>query len=134
MLTDKQRKLIQEGFDVGFTDRHIANAIGDITHRQVFNYRVKLGIASSDVLNRRYDVWNHLIYAGMPIQHIAKVYEVTEDTIKVQLWKHKKLSLIDAKLHIDSMRQLTAEAVDGSAIPNFSKYGLPASLLRKNAK
>ncbi len=64
---------------------------------QVYNFRNKLGISSATIVNTRYDVWVKLIYRGASIARIAELYEVTERSLKVLLWKHRNISLIDAK-------------------------------------
>lgn len=123
MLSQKQKAQIQKGFDIGLSDKHIARAIPGINHMQVFNYRHKLKISSQAIVQKRYDVWKHLIYKGVSIAKISQIYGVGEQSIKVLLWKNKNISLVDAKAVVQAEKKL-AENSPEIGIPDFGEYGL----------
>ena len=123
MLTLEQKAQIQKGFDIGFSDTHIARVIPGVNHMQVYNYRHKLGVSSEQIVAKRYDVWAHLIYKGMSIARIAKIYEVTEQSIKVLLWKNRNISLVDAKAVVSAERDAQKVPMK-KGIPDFANYGL----------
>jgi superfamily I DNA and RNA helicase len=124
MLTEWQKKQMQKGFNIGFTDTLIAKSIPGINHMQVYNFRNKLGISSATIVNTRYDVWVKLIYRGASIARIAELYEVTERSLKVLLWKHRNISLIDAKSTMHNDGSAKSFPVHKGKIPNFKKYGI----------
>lgn len=121
MLTKEQQKQVKRGFDIGFSDTHIARAIGGINQMQVYHYRHKFGISSQIIVNRRYDVWTHLIYNGVSIDEIARLYEVTERSIRVLLWKQRRISLIDARAAVQARPEFEALSVDTRGIPDFGQ-------------
>lgn len=123
MLTKDQKKQIEKGFDIGFSDTHIARVVAGVNHMQVYNYRHKLKISSEAIVNKRYDVWVHLIHHGMGIPKVAEIYEVTEQSIKVLLWKNRSISLVEVRAAVQATRDAKSPAIK-SGIPNFSSYGL----------
>ncbi len=123
MLSKDQKAQIQKGFDIGLSDKHIARAIPSVNHMQVFNYRHKLGISSQTIVQKRYDVWKHLIYKGMSISKISQIYGVGEQSIKVLLWKNKNISLVDAKAAVQAERKASVASPE-IGIPDFGEYGL----------
>lgn len=127
MLSTDQKAQIQKGFDIGFSDTHIARVISGVNHMQVYNFRHKLKISSEAIVNKRYDVWRHLIYQGMSISQIAAIYDVTEQSIKVLLWKNRDMSLVEAKAAVLKQMEETARKKRSSSkkgIPDFGEYGL----------
>jgi hypothetical protein len=91
---------------------------------QVFNYRHKLKIPTNTIVNRRYDIWTELIYKGVSIGQIAKMYDVTEKSIKVLLWKNRDISLVEAKAKVMKLREenQALQLIDG--IPKLGDLGL----------
>lgn len=127
MLRTDQKAAIRQGFEMGFSDTRIARSVPGVNHMQVYNYRHKLEIPTSDVVNRRYDIWTKLIYKGVTIGQIAKLYDVTEQSIKVLLWKNRSISLVEAKAQVMKLREeneanplLALEA----GIPSLAQLGL----------
>lgn len=122
MLTTDQQAQIRKGFDIGFSDTHIARVVPGVNHMQVYNYRHKLKISAESIVNKRYDIWTHLIYRGMSISQIAQIYEVTEQSIKVLLWKNRNISLVEAKAAAQKSRDEKVPRRKG--LPDFTAYGL----------
>jgi hypothetical protein len=127
MLRNDQKAAIRQGFEMGFSDTRIARSIPDVNHMQVYNYRHKLEIPTSNIVNRRYDIWTQLIYKGVTISQIAKMYDVTEQSIKVLLWKNRNISLVEAKAKVMKLREeseadLLPALSDG--IPSLAQLGL----------
>lgn len=124
MLRADQKAAIRQGFEMGFSDTRIARSVPDINHMQVYNYRHKLKIPTGDIVNRRYDIWTKLIYKGVSIRQIAKAYDVTEQSIKVLLWKNRNISLVDAKAKVMKLREESEPLALGEGIPSLDKLGL----------
>lgn len=122
MLTKEQKKQIRKGFAIGFSDKLIARSLGDVNHMQVYNYRHKFGIDRKNIINARYDVWTNLVYKGVSIAQIAAIYEVTERSIKVQLWSKRNISLMDAKAVVQIRLDDKITSGKPNGIPNFLKY------------
>jgi hypothetical protein len=94
---------------------------------QVYNYRHKLGIPTSNIVNRRYDIWTKLIYKGVSIGLIARMYDVTEQSIKVLLWKNRTISLVEAKAKVMKLREESEQnllVTLGDGIPSLHQLGL----------
>ena len=109
---------------MGFSDTRIARSVEGINHMQVFNYRHKLKIPTSDIVNRRYDIWTQLIYKGVSIGQIARMYDVTEKSIKVLLWKNRDISLVEAKAQVLKLREENQLLELGDGIPSLGQLGL----------
>lgn len=109
---------------MGFSDTRIARSIPGINHMQVYNYRHKLNIPTGDIVNRRYDIWTELIYKGVTIGRIAKMYDVTEKSIKVLLWKNRDISLVEAKAKVMKLREENELLEIGDGIPSLGALGL----------
>ena len=124
MLRKDQKAAIRQGFEMGFSDTRIARGVRDINHMQVYNYRHKLKIPTKDIVNRRYDIWTELIYKGVSISQIAKMYDVTENSIKVLLWKNRNISLVEAKARVMKLREENQQLELGEGIPSLSQLGL----------
>jgi len=124
MLRTEQKAAIRQGFEMGFSDTRIARSVEDVNHMQVFNYRHKLKIPTSDIVNRRYDIWTQLIYKGVSIGQIAKMYDVTEKSIKVLLWKNRDISLVEAKAQVMKLREENQLLELGEGIPSLGQLGL----------
>jgi hypothetical protein len=124
MLRNDQRAAIRQGFEMGFSDTRIARGVPDINHMQVYNYRHKLKIPTKDIVNRRYDIWTELIYKGVSISQIAKMYDVTENSIKVLLWKNRNISLVEAKARVLKLREENQQLELGDGIPSLGQLGL----------
>jgi hypothetical protein len=124
MLRTEQKAAIRQGFEMGFSDTRIARSVPDVNHMQVFNYRHKLKIPTNTIVNRRYDIWTELIYKGVSIGQIAKMYDVTEKSIKVLLWKNRDISLVEAKAKVMKLREenQALQLMDG--IPKLGDLGL----------
>lgn len=122
MLTTEQKKLIQKGFNIGLSDVHIARVVKGVNHMQVYNFRHKLKISAQQVVDNRYDVWAHLIYKGMSIKQISEIYGVTEQSVKVLLWKNREISLVEAKACAPKPKEPKLKTHHG--LPDFKKYGL----------
>lgn len=123
MLTPEQIKAVEKGFALGFSDKHIARVVPNVKPMQVYNYRHKRNIKASDIVRKRYDTWEHLILNGMSISQISTMYDVTEQSIKVLLWKNKNFSLVEAKAIAKQKIYETQNPV-GQGIPDLSQYGL----------
>ncbi|KLU36814.2 hypothetical protein AB595_10310 [Massilia sp. WF1] len=124
MLRNDQKAAIRQGFEMGFSDTRIARGVPDINHMQVYNYRHKLKIPTKDIVNRRYDIWTELIYKGVSISQIAKMYDVTENSIKVLLWKNRNISLVEAKARVLKLREENQQLELGDGIPSLGQLGL----------
>jgi hypothetical protein len=124
MLSADQKAAIRQGFEMGFSDTRIARSVPDVNHMQVYNYRHKLNIPTGDVVNRRYDIWTELIYKGVSIRQIARTYDVTEQSIKVLLWKNRNISLVDAKAKVLKLREESELVALGDGIPSLDQLGL----------
>nr|WP_314542613.1 hypothetical protein [uncultured Massilia sp.] len=124
MLRNDQKAAIRQGFEMGFSDTRIARGVPDINHMQVYNYRHKLKIPTKDIVNRRYDIWTELIYKGVSISQIAKMYDVTENSIKVLLWKNRSISLVEAKARVLKLREENQQLELGDGIPSLGQLGL----------
>jgi len=124
MLRTEQKAAIRQGFEMGFSDTRIARSVEGINHMQVFNYRHKLKIPTSDIVNRRYDIWTQLIYKGVSIGQIARMYDVTEKSIKVLLWKNRDISLVEAKAQVLKLREENQLLELGDGIPSLGQLGL----------
>ncbi|MFC5510410.1 hypothetical protein ACFPOU_04610 [Massilia jejuensis] len=124
MLRTDQKAAIRQGFEMGFSDTRIARSVEGINHMQVFNYRHKLKIPTSDIVNRRYDIWTQLIYKGVSIGQIARMYDVTEKSIKVLLWKNRDISLVEAKAQVLKLREENQLLELGDGIPSLGQLGL----------
>jgi hypothetical protein len=124
MLRNDQKAAIRQGFEMGFSDTRIARGVPDINHMQVYNYRHKLKIPTKDIVNRRYDIWTELIYKGISISQIAKMYDVTENSIKVLLWKNRSISLVEAKARVLKLREENQQLELGDGIPSLGQLGL----------
>jgi len=124
MLRTEQKAAIRQGFEMGFSDTRIARSVEDVNHMQVYNYRHKLKIPTSDIVNRRYDIWTELIYKGVSIAQIAKMYDVTEKSIKVLLWKNRDISLVEAKAKVMKLREENQLLELGDGIPSLGQLGL----------
>lgn len=124
MLRNDQKAAIRQGFEMGFSDTRIARGVPDINHMQVYNYRHKLKIPTKDIVNRRYDIWTQLIYKGVSISQIAKMYDVTENSIKVLLWKNRNISLVEAKARVMKLRDENQQLELGDGIPSLGQLGL----------
>lgn len=112
---------------MGFSDVRIARSVSGTNHMQVYNYRHKLGILSSDIVDRRYDIWAQLIYKGVTIGQIAKMYDVAPQSIKVLLWKNRNISLVDAKAQVLKLREESDENILSAlsdTIPCLEQLGL----------
>lgn len=124
MLRNDQKAAIRQGFEIGFSDTRIARGVADVNHMQVYNYRHKLKIPTKDIVNRRYDIWTELIYKGVSISQIAKMYDVTENSIKVLLWKNRNISLVEAKARVMKLREENQQLDVGDGIPSLGQLGL----------
>ena len=124
MLRTEQKAAIRQGFEMGFSDTRIARSVEGINHMQVFNYRHKLKIPTSDIVNRRYDIWTQLIYKGVSIGRIARMYYGTEKSIKVLLWKNRDISLVEAKAQVLKLREENQLLELGDGIPSLGQLGL----------
>ena len=124
MLRHDQKAAIRQGFDVGFSDALIARSVADINPMQVYGYRHKLKIPTEEIVNRRYDIWTALIYQGVDIDQIAEMYEVTEQSIKVLLWKNRNISLVEAKAKILKLRRENRQLMLKGGIPSLGDLGL----------
>ena len=124
MLKTEQKAAINQGFEMGFSDTRIARSVHDVNHMQVYNYRHKLKIPTSAIVNRRYDIWTEMIYKGVSISRIAKMYDVTEQSIKVLLWKNREISLVDAKARVMKLREESQLVDIGDGIPDLSDLGM----------
>jgi len=124
MLRTEQKAAIRQGFEMGFSDTRIARSVEGINHMQVFNYRHKLKIPTIDIVNRRYDIWTQLIYKGVSIGQIARMYDVTEKSIKVLLWKNRDISLVEAKAQVLKLREENQLLELGDGIPSLGQLGL----------
>lgn len=124
MLNNEQKAAIRQGFEMGFSDTRIARSVQDVNHMQVFNYRHKLKIPTGDIVNRRYDIWTELIYKGVSIARIAKMYDVTEKSIKVLLWKNRDISLVEAKAKVMKLREESELLELSDGIPSLGQLGL----------
>lgn len=111
---------------MGFSDTRIARSVPDVNHMQVYNYRHKLAIPTGNIVNRRYDIWTELIYKGVSIGQIAKMYDVTEQSIKVLLWKNRSISLVEAKAKVLKLRESEESQLLalGDGIPSLIQLGL----------
>lgn len=109
---------------MGFSDTLIARSVPRINHMQVYNYRHKLNISTSDIVNRRYDIWVKLIYKGISIGQIAKTYDVTERSVKVLLWKNRHISLVDVKAKMMKLCEENQVVDLGGGIPSVDQLGL----------
>jgi hypothetical protein len=134
MLRDDQKAAIRQGFDMGFSDTRIARSVDGINHMQVYNYRHKLRIDTGTIVNRRYDIWTELIYKGIGIGQIAKMYDVTEQSIKVLLWKNRNISLVDAKAKVMKLREERQLLELGDGIPTLDALGLEFSAIAPEEK
>jgi hypothetical protein len=124
MLRSDQKAEIRRGFEMGFSDTRIARSIEGVNHMQVYNYRHKLKIATTTITNRRYDIWTKFIYKGISIGQIAKMYDVTEQSIRVLLWKNRNISLVDAKAKVLKLREENQMIELGDGIPRLGDLGL----------
>jgi hypothetical protein len=124
MLKTEQKAAINQGFEMGFSDTRIARSVPDVNHMQVYNYRHKLKIPTSAIVNRRYDIWTEMIYKGVSISRIAKMYDVTEQSIKVLLWKNREISLVEAKARVMKLREESQLVDIGDGIPDLSDLGM----------
>ncbi|WP_371765580.1 hypothetical protein [Massilia sp.] len=124
MLRTDQKAAIRQGFEMGFSDTRIARSVPDVNHMQVYNYRHKLKIPTGDIVNRRYDIWTELIYKGVSIGQIAKMYDVTEKSIKVLLWKNRDISLVEAKARVMKLREEAQQLELSDGIPSLGQLGL----------
>jgi len=124
MLRNDQKAAIRQGFEMGFSDTRIARSVPDVNHMQVYNYRHKLEIPTNVIVNRRYDIWTELIYKGVSIGRIAKMYDVTEQSIKVLLWKNRNISLVEAKAKVLKLREENQLLELGDGIPSLGELGL----------
>jgi hypothetical protein len=124
MLRNEQKAAIRQGFEMGFSDTRIARSVPDVNHMQVYNYRHKLEIPTNVIVNRRYDIWTELIYKGVSIARIAKMYDVTEQSIKVLLWKNRNISLVEAKAKVLKLREENQLLELGDGIPSLGELGL----------
>jgi hypothetical protein len=124
MLSTDQKAAIRQGFEMGFSDTRIARSVDGVNHMQVYNFRHKLRIATSTIVNRRYDIWTELIYKGVTIGKIGKMYDVTEQSIKVLLWKNREISLVDAKAKVLKLREENQLLELHDGIPRLSDLGL----------
>jgi hypothetical protein len=91
---------------------------------QVYNYRHKLNISTGDIVNRRYDIWVKLIYKGVSIGQIAKTYDVTEQSVKVLLWKNRNISLVEVRAKMMTLREENVVVELGDGIPSVGQLGL----------
>jgi hypothetical protein len=124
MLSTDQKAAIRQGFEMGFSDTRIARGVPGVNHMQVYNYRHKLKIPTGDIVNRRYDIWTELIYKGVSIKRLSKMYSVTEQSIKVLLWKNRNLSLVEAKAQVVKLREENQLLELGDEIPKLGDLGL----------
>lgn len=127
MLRTEQKAKIREGFELGFSDTRIAKGVPDVNHMQVYNYRHKLKIPTNAIVNRRYDIWTELIYKGVSIKQISNMYDVTEQSIKVLLWKNRNISLVEAKARVMKLREENQQLVLDDGIPSLGQLGLKFS-------
>jgi hypothetical protein len=134
MLRNDQKASIRQGFDMGFSDTRIARSVEGINHMQVYNYRHKLQIPTNTIVNRRYDIWTELIYKGVSIGQIAKMYDVTEQSIKVLLWKNRNISLVEAKAKVMKLREERQLLEFGDGIPTLGSLGLEFSAIAPEEK
>lgn len=134
MLRTDQKAAIRQGFDMGFSDTRIARSVPDVNHMQVYNYRHKLKIPTNAIVNRRYDIWTELIYKGVSIGQIARMYDVTEKSIKVLLWKNRDISLVEAKAKVMKLREENQLLELGDGIPCLGDLGLPFSPIAPDDK
>lgn len=124
MLSTDQKAAIRQGFEMGFSDTRIARGVPGVNHMQVYNYRHKLKVPTGDIVNRRYDIWTELIYKGVSIGQISRMYDVTEQSIKVLLWKNREISLVEAKARVMKLREENQLLEIGDGIPRLETLGL----------
>ena len=90
-MKQKQLELCRCGWERGYRDHFIAKAIG-IPYREVFDARIAEGLTKEVVQERRYAWWEKLIRQGVSVTKIASMYEVSEQTIRLAMWRQRKFS------------------------------------------
>jgi hypothetical protein len=60
----------------------------------------------------------------MCICQIARMYDVTEKSVKVLLWKNRDISLVEAKAQVLKLREENQLLELGDGIPSLGQLGL----------
>ncbi len=95
-LTKTQIQKIQDALIRGVKDLVIARRLG-IPAKAVSDYRKGLGISRELITEWRHDEWKAMLYAGYSLEHIAVLYGVKPNSIKLMLWHGERFSLKEAK-------------------------------------
>lgn len=125
MLTQEQRDLLGEGFELGLYDNLIAKRIG-ITLKRVYGYRKTLNITGKDLLENRLNSWMKMIRNGFSLELISLVYDVKPQSIRLMLWREKQFSFRQAKQELRGAFQQAGLAAPTGA----GASGLKASTIK----
>ncbi len=96
MLTNDQRKLLIEGFELGLPDSLISKRL-DLGRLQVYKFRKSINISAKDVLENRLSTWAEMIGNGITLEYIAEIYAVKPTSIRQMLWRERQFSFREAK-------------------------------------
>jgi hypothetical protein len=124
MLTEEQRKLINDGFALGLPDSLTAARLG-LSIRQVFRYRKSLQITASHVKENRLNSWIHMIYSGVGIEFIGVMYNVMPGSIRQMLWREKDFSFRKLKEEMRDTNNLEKQMSRIAGVP-FALLGVEA--------
>lgn len=131
MLTQDQRDLLVEGFELGLYDNLIAKRIG-ITLKRVYGYRKSLNITGKDLLENRLNSWMNMVRNGFSLELISLVYDVKPQSIRLMLWREKQFSFREAKQELrEAFQQLGQTGPAGAGASGLKEstiklFGLPA--------
>jgi hypothetical protein len=114
-LTQKQKIRVEEAFARGVKDIVIAQRLGLAT-KAVAEHRKNCGLTRELVTGWRHAMWKEMLYAGHTLEHIAILYGVRPNSVKLMLWHDERFSLREAK----------KKAAKGHMAMQMTRTGKPA--------
>lgn len=125
MMSKPQKKKVIALLERGLTDPHIAELVPDLTKMEVYKFRHSLGVSSDNVRDNRYDTWVKLIQKGVPTDEIAEFYRVKEQSLRVALWRTRKISFVEVKADLKKQSRVRVLRLDEkNGLPNFDELGV----------
>ena len=86
-LTDEKKLQIVELLKQGFSDKQIAEKVGQVSNVTIGEFRKSLGITREALLQTRRNCWVALVKKGETVDRIAEMYQVKPTTVQQTLWR-----------------------------------------------
>jgi hypothetical protein len=115
VLTQKQKVKIEDALVRGVKDLVIAQRLG-LTAKVVAEHRKSCGLTRELITGWRHEQWKEMLYAGHTLEHIAILYGVKPNSVKLMLWHEERFSLREAK----------KKAAKGHMAMQMTRTGKPA--------